>query len=545
MKTLRVLTVLCLVVVVLGTMNIAFAAKVKVTPAGEFPIVEEPVTLKVLMKSNQFVEDFATNEFTEWFEEKTNVKIDWQVLPKTGAEEKLNLMLATGDLPDVILTFKVTSTQLMLYGMQGMFLPLNDMIDEYGVETKRVFAETEWLEKMLTAPDGNIYGLPSINECYHCFYSQKMWINQKWLDTLGLDIPQTTEEFYQVLKAFKEQDPNGNGKPDEIPLAAATDGWMTQVDGFLMSPFIYTNHFNNNDYLLLNDGKIDFAPNKPEWKEGIQYLRKLYEDGLISDQSFTQTRKQLKQMGENPDIEILGAAIAGAPGNFVQPYAESGRWLLYTAVPPLEGPGGLRETPYNPFAIQESPGRFIITSACENPEVAFRWAEAMYDQEVTLRSIAGVAGRDWDWVEEGEIGINGEPAIWKRLLKFGQLQNANWSQAGISYRSNALRLGEVSGRTGENLETILYEDTKNKYEPYARSLEQLIPPLTFTEDQSMELSEMTTTINDYVLEMFARFIVGEVDIDKDWDEYVETLDAMGLARFLEIQQEAYDSQWVE
>ncbi|MCP4406050.1 MAG: extracellular solute-binding protein [bacterium] len=526
------------------------AAKVEVTPAGTFPIVKEPVTLNVLMRTNAFVEDFATNEFTKWYEEKTNVKIDWQVLPQTGAEDKVNLMLATGDLPDVIMTFRLTSTQLMLYGAQGLFLPLNDMIEKYGVETKRVFEETGWLEKVITSPDGNIYGLPSINECYHCFYSQKLWINQPWLDTLDLEMPQTTEEFYQVLKAFKEQDPNGNGKADEIPLAGAleTTGWMTFLDGFLMNAFIYTHKFNDkiNEYFILDDErKIDIVVNKPEWKEGLQYLHRLYKEGLISDLTFTQTKKQLKQMGENPDIEILGAAVAGAHGNFVQPYSESGRWKQYTAVPPLEGPNGLRVTGYKPFAIHEGPGRFVITSACENPEVAFRWAEGMYELETTLRSIAGVLGRDWDWAEKDEIGINGKPAIWKRHLKFGQLQNANWSQAGISYRPNHLRLGEVAGKAEDNLELILYRETNEKYEPYGRPLEKLIPPMTFTEDQSMELAEMGTTIQNYIREMLARFVTGDVDIETGWDEYVATLDSMGLSRYIEIHQEAYNTMWAE
>lgn len=86
----------------------------------------------------------------------------------------------------------------------------------------------------ITAPDGNIYALPSINDCYHCSMAQKMWIYKPWLDKLGLDVPTTTDELYTVLKAFKDKDPNGNGKADEVPLTGAPrgSGWYSSIDAF-------------------------------------------------------------------------------------------------------------------------------------------------------------------------------------------------------------------------------------------------------------------------------------------------------------------------
>ncbi|MEM7032854.1 MAG: extracellular solute-binding protein [Chloroflexota bacterium] len=112
---------------------------VSVTAPGTFPIVEEKVSLRVLMVQHPLVEDFETNEFTKWYEEKTNVHIDWELVPSSGATEKLNLVLASGDLPDVIMDFTVSPAQQTIYGTQGLFLPLNDLIEEYGVETKKMF----------------------------------------------------------------------------------------------------------------------------------------------------------------------------------------------------------------------------------------------------------------------------------------------------------------------------------------------------------------------------------------------------------------------
>ncbi len=94
-------------------------------------------TLKILVKGSASVEDFATNDFTKWLEEKTNVHIEWEVAPEKSANEKLNLVLSSGDYPDVIMGFGVSPTQMMIYGNQGVFLPLNDLIDKHGVEIQK------------------------------------------------------------------------------------------------------------------------------------------------------------------------------------------------------------------------------------------------------------------------------------------------------------------------------------------------------------------------------------------------------------------------
>ena len=151
---------------------------------GTFPLVTEKATLKVMIPSNSLVENFETNEFTKWYEEKTNVHIEWIIVPQQSASEKLNLMLASGDYPDIIMGMGVSAAQQMIYGKQGVFLPLNDYIDEYSVNFKKVLEERDYLKASISAPDGNIYALPEVNECYHCSMAQKLWINQDWLDAL-------------------------------------------------------------------------------------------------------------------------------------------------------------------------------------------------------------------------------------------------------------------------------------------------------------------------------------------------------------------------
>lgn len=122
------------------------------TEAGTFPLVKDKITLKVLAVKNPSVQDYSTNEFTKWYEEKTNVKIEWQFATPQDRQEKLNLVLATNDLPDMIIGFGVSPAQQMVYGQQGLFIALNNLIDKYGVETKKLWKNTRKSSKRRLLP---------------------------------------------------------------------------------------------------------------------------------------------------------------------------------------------------------------------------------------------------------------------------------------------------------------------------------------------------------------------------------------------------------
>ncbi|OAS15777.1 ABC transporter substrate-binding protein [Paenibacillus oryzisoli] len=502
----------------------------QVTPAGQFPITKEKTTLKVMVKGSSIVENFATNEFTKWLEEKTNIHIDWEVAPEKTFAEKLNVSLASGDYPDVLLNMNVTPVQQSIYGKDGVFIPLNPYIDKYGIEMKRMFEQVTYVKDLITMPDGKIYSVPQVNDCYHCSLGQKMWIYKPWLDKLGLKMPETTEEFYQVLKAFKEKDPNGNGKADEIPLVGATNGPSSTLDLFLPSAFI------EKDFNLrfVKDGKVQLAFNQPEWKEALKYMNKLFAEGLISPQTFTQDRNQLKQMGMNPEISILGAIASQNQTVFVE--VDNARFKDYVSVPPLKGPTGIRSTAYNPYAV--SAGQYVVTNKAANPAAAFRMADLLLSEEATLRSTQGRPDQEWVRPAQGELGVNGKQAVWKPIATFGKLQNIHWAQAGPSLRTNELRLS-VAADPKNSLELVLYNETK-KYEPFGTNPSKIVPPLFFTNEQAEELSTLEKTLTDYRTEFFAKTVTGSLDVEKEWNNYLSTLDKMNIKRYLEIYQHAYD-----
>ncbi|HEX5913099.1 MAG TPA: extracellular solute-binding protein, partial [Rubrobacter sp.] len=357
------------------------------------PLTEEKVSFSLLSVHNPEVTDYDDNRFTEWLEEKTNVHIDWQLVSEEEAATELNLILASGDIPEIIFGI-VTPSQEAHYGAQGLFLPLNDLIEEHAPRLKRIFEIYPAAKAALTAPDGNIYSMLFLEDCYHCTMSQKMWIYQPWLAALGLEMPTTTDEFEQVLLAFKEQDPNGNGQADEIPLSTTMsgEGWQNRLDLFFMNSFIYNpGEDAAGPWLILQEGQVTPIYNTPQWKEGLKYLQRLYAQGLIDPQSFTQDLDGLQRLGNNPDTVILGSAPSGWMGVFiaVDEELQDTRWTDYVPVPPLEGPEGVRYAAWGPATGEPA---IVLTSACKDPALAVRWIDAQYDREATLRSERGVLG---------------------------------------------------------------------------------------------------------------------------------------------------------
>ncbi len=521
-----------------------------VSGPGEFPIVDEPITLNVLMLGHAIVEDFNTNTFTHWYSERTGISVEFDIAPPNEAQEVLNLTIASGDLPDVIVGFTVDPSTLALFGPQGLFLPLSDLIESQGHYVHEVFAGSPQVLPLITSPDGEVYGLPQVNECYHCFYSQRAWINSDWLANVGMGVPQTTEEFVDVLTAFKEQDANGNGDPDdEIPLAAATTGWNGNIDGFLLNPFVLSEFNGQNRYFEQNNGVITQNVTSEGYREGLRYLNRLFSAGLFGEESFTQPMGQVKQQVEGGDAPTIGVVIAGAHSNFSNIGGD--RWKKYVAVPSLEGPSGLRQAPFNPWGVGS--GQCVINAQTEHPVAAFKWCDGLYERETTLRSVFGIPlweaaeGEDgqWRWAEAGEPALGGDEfeAIWRRLSTFGSLQNVHWAQRGPSYRPNHLRLGEVRRDDAGGLEVVLLEETRVAYEPHARDIEDLIPPLALTTAQAAEVTELRLAITDYVAQMTAEFVLGRTSIDDGWDSFVATLESLGINRMAEIYQAAYDAQY--
>mgnify|MGYP000955465964 FL=1 len=275
------------------------------TTPGILPIVEEPVTLKLGIPQHTLITDYTDNAFTKWIEEQTNIKLNFELFPSTDAAQKLEIMISSNsELPEVLMGFGISDKGRFNYGGNGVLLALNNYFKKYsyyfneGLKVIKDPIERENVLKYITSPDGNIYGFPSYSDQIYDRWSGRWYINKKWLDTLSLDIPKTTDDMYNILKAFKEQDPNRNNKEDEIPLIGSKSRSDQFPQKIIMNAFIYD---DGNDRWLVDNGKLDVAYNKEGWREGLRYMRKLCKESLFSPLTFSQDAAQFKSLTDLPE----------------------------------------------------------------------------------------------------------------------------------------------------------------------------------------------------------------------------------------------------
>jgi len=301
-------------------------------------------------------------------------------------------------------------------------------------------------------------------------------------------------------------------------------------------------------YFDTKTGKVMSIYDRPEYKEGLKYLRKLYSEGLIYSGSFTQKQDQFKQIIAS-DPEVVGAFPNGASCVVIDPATQNKLYRHFVAIAPLKGPTGLRQTPYFYDGVVGL-NRLVITKACKDPVTLVKWADAMYSQEIQQYRAWGEMGKSWRWATTGEKGLDGKDAIWTNLVPYTtDPQSNNWQQVGIEFQSAENRFGQTTKQgidpyTAEGLESMLLATTRELYEPYAGKTQVIVPTaLRFTSDESDEMQTILVELNRYAVDRKMAYIMGSADIDKEWNSYVKKLNDLGLQKFLAIQQKAYDRQF--
>lgn len=505
-----------------------------------FPL-KEPVKLTVFMAQNSDVVNLKDNVVFQDLVEATNIDFDLVTAPGQDAAEKLNLLLASGEYPDVIMGPSLSAQDLEKYGVQeNILVPLNDLIDQYCPNIKaRLEEHPNWKEDM-TSSDGNIYGIPTVDSggIGHVNSPMKYWINEQWLKNLGLEMPETTEEFKEVLMAFKNDDPNGNGKADEIPLTGCINSWNADPYLFLLNAFGY---FDTN-YYYLKDDKVNSILDQDYIREGLRYMNDLYANGLIDPAAFTQDNSQLSAIGNNTDIEILGVSGAGHVGMLFD-INNIERYHQYAMMLPLKGPGGYQAIPYAK-SVALNGSNFTITDACEHPEVAIQLADLFSTEEWTLKGQVGIQGKEWDVADEGTFGMDGvTPAKYKYLIYEtpGQVVDAWWgTYRGMEPDWKVLVQTDGDIMDPANFESRLYQETM-KLKPYAADVD-VMPTLVYSGDDSAAFAQYKTAVDDYAKIAIVEFITGKRNVDKDWDSYLNDLNNIGYGKMIELIQKTYDAK---
>lgn len=464
-----------------------------------------------------FVDDSsATGEFymMDEFKKQTNVDVQLNLYPYETATERLNLDLNSGDYSDVIGGWTLSDSMILTYGVsQGVFIPLEEYFEKYCPRISEIMNLPGVREEM-TAPDGHIYTIPYVCDDVTVNYSP--YINGRWLETVGMEMPTTTDELTEVLRAFKEQDANGNGDPtDEIPFSTDPNNkHIEAMTGWFGLPM-------DKNGIGIQDGEIVYAGISSTYREFLSWFNKLYEEGLVDVEIFTQDSSTWEGKGNR---DMYGVSIAYGSNEFsgIVQTSEKSEFDILPVLNTADGGTWLRAT--NGFSVYRT--QAVVTDNAKNPEIICRW----FDNAFELENGIGCSRGPMDVVvfEEGE----GYRAIDTLTLDEELQEKVSWSnlwpQALPKYMPSGFKYIE---------DNPIYDEkkaTEEAYEPYLTK--DIIPSFWIPTDSVDRYADISKAITDYFNQQQAMFVAGELDVDDDaqWQSYVEGMKSMGLDDWLEV-----------
>ena len=251
-------------------------------------LLREPITLTAFAElSIATDQDWNKHHFLEWVKEKTNITLE---ITDFGAEDpktKRNTLLASNVYPDLFLTrygAQFTTAEVARYGQkEKIFVNLSPLIKEHGFYLKKIMEERPDQFVASKADDGNMYAFPIIREEISNIVNPQAWVNTDWLEAVGLDRPKTVDDFINMLRAFKEQDPGEIGKDNILPY---TSNKTCRPGTFIMLAFTEID-LTGNTAFRTGKGKLEYAPATDEFREALKVLNSMCAEGLFDPNSFT------------------------------------------------------------------------------------------------------------------------------------------------------------------------------------------------------------------------------------------------------------------
>ncbi|MGN7297849.1 extracellular solute-binding protein [Ferdinandcohnia sp. SAFN-114] len=485
-----------------------------------YPIVNEALTLEMMGQSSPLQPNWGDMNFFKKMKELTNMDFTYRTSTSDQYAQQKQLAFTSMELPDVFFGANFTAAEEVDYGTQGLLAPLEDLIDQYAPNLQKVMEKYPDLKSSITAPDGHIYALPGIDTSTT---SQVpiMWMNGYWLKNLGVDKrPESTEELYQLLKDYKEKDPNKNGKADEIPLTASS---VAELRYHFMPAF----GINQQGGIFEKDGKVGYAFVQDGYKEYLKYLNRLYSEKLLDQQVFSHTWEQYVAKGAEDLVGVFPTWPIVMVG-----YADPTLGANYPLLPPLTSELNNQKLMTKLSEIKR--GRAAISSENEQPEATMRWLDYMYSEEGTYLARLGVEGENWEWDDKGN---------WKLLAPEGM----NTTQANAQHAPGAgtpvpmVLEQEFFAKEDNPTIHLISGWIEEEYLPYA---ELPFPQVYFTEEEQAKLNTIKPDLDSYLEQMEAKFVSGQASIEGEWDNFVKTLNKLGAEEMAKINQAAYD-RWAE
>lgn len=506
----------------------AQASEVTVNKEG-LPIVNEPITFTIAVPQTSELKAAAERECVKRTEEETGIHIEWVEIPKSGWAEKINILFSTDSLPDAI----CGGVDVSKYYEQ--LVAWDDYMADYAPNVSAFFETRDDYPNSLIAPDGQIRCMPIGDESFSNMIDSLCWINRDWLKALNLEMPTTPEELKEVLVAFRDQDPNGNGQKDEIPFTFMNVwGWANAIENFF-GPWGVVE--NASHVFLKEDNTVVFSPEEQGYYDCLVYLSDLYKEGLIDKDVFTMSQEQYDSKGAAGDVIGMHINYTGSDSgvNNGDGTSDADR---YVPLPLLKGADGKQMVCQN----NAYPGdNFVITNACKNPEALIRW----YDYINSSVEEALLWGRGAEDVRWKKVEADGEEKYQWILMKPEVLEAAGGYSNGGEYRNAESFAGTTPSLWRQNYDQLMVDDPETPTPNYRKvALGEMLPmavkglPSGMSSDPTNEERRviLKTDIDTYLNKFVADSIINGVDEAK-WQEHLKTLENLKCGEYKQLCQD--------
>lgn len=471
--------------------------------------------LRIATSDNAYEPASYTNHLPvmKEIEKATHTKIDWEVSPNSQYETYTQTILAAGeDMPDIMCN--MYGQDLRSLYESGLIIDLKPLIDSVGGNTKRYLEEHPDIKAMITEKDGKILNLPTIQDDKN--YTHGFMIRKDWLDKLHLEVPRTSDELIEVLRAFRDQDPNGNHEKDEIPTSVIGTHFLDYSWPYMFSCI------PGYDFDVDESGKVFCPAIGDNYKEFLKYMHGLYKEGLLDSMFANRTDEEWRTLISTNKVGFIQGWI-----NSLSLYNQNkGEEWIPISVP--TGPSGESFS----VSVPKLAAPAFITKDCKNPEAAFKLLDYAWASEDGLKlANYGVEGTSYNMVD-------GKPQFTDFVLKNkdGLSTKEALFSIGSIYRLPRIDLSAVHDATASADTKKWNEDNKKVMRDCYPGSEIIMTPEETKEKAELGYTDMVT----YKEEMKARFVMGKDDIDKTWKSYVKKLKDMGIDKVIKIEQAKYD-----
>ena len=528
---------------------------------GSLPIIKDPAAFEekygkismLFINSADRVVPVGELAMVQKWAEDTGVEFDWQSIPNEGAQEKINLMLASGeDLPDAFWNFGdgKSGNIVVQYADQDVFLPTEGLINEYMPNLKKILDDHPQYRAEITAPNGHTYGFPYIEEMYGLVLTGgPLLINKTWLDQVGKEVPTTVDEWVDCLKAFRDGgDLNGNGEADEIPMAT----WFGATDSFGSYNMFYRftgtfgcadSYCGGNayaDHLRLIDGKVTFTAMDEAFRKTAEFFNMLYNENLIWNGSFEADESaSYKTSLIKEDVARIGCFGTWTDQEITNLDVHD----EYVPLPRLEGEAGKMGFANNYSELQDSSDT-AITTTCKFPHVIARFVDYMVgDPAISIQSNWGAEGYNY---AKDENGILRTP-LDEQGRYVAQQEGADYADFGkartnsTTARGSMIVLDEyyetVAGYAYDAVQLLEWQRVNGKDEVLEEY--DTIPRVMMTVEELTRLAQIQPTVSDIVDRYINTWVTSGVT-DDNWNAYLGELEAAGVNDVVSIYQTAVD-----